>query len=252
MNSVPATALPATVLLDGDLDPAGTQYTINGTGNLEITNQTIGLTVDINGFRDQDLLWVKLPGGTVNADLSSTGPGTINVDSTARERGINPTAMDKITVANGAGNVKLQAVSGDTSVLNMYNTLILQNACSMPQDSLTLTVPTTFKLSPTGGANTQHEDYFPITENGLVYSVYYVAPSTPSDQIVFDSDTELDNEFYGPGSEYSLPAVLAGSLMQGRVATRLCRLHTHIRASDAATTRNEFSRPGFPNTILPD
>ena len=50
------------VVLDGDLEPAGAQYTIDGNGNLHVVNQTVGLSVTINGYRDQDQLYVYMPG----------------------------------------------------------------------------------------------------------------------------------------------------------------------------------------------
>ena len=66
-------------MLDGDFDPAGASYLIDGVGNLHVLNQTVGFDVAINGFRDQDQLHVHLPGGSMHANLTQTGPGTETV-----------------------------------------------------------------------------------------------------------------------------------------------------------------------------
>ena len=62
------------VVFDGDLDPAGASYTIDGNGNLHVIHQTVGLSVTINGFRDQDEIHLRLPGGGVHANLDADRP----------------------------------------------------------------------------------------------------------------------------------------------------------------------------------
>ncbi len=181
------------VLLEGDLDPVGANYSINGTGNLVIANQTVGLTVTINGFRNQDLAWVKLPGGTVNANLTATGPGSIEVDGSVRQTGINARAANNITVSNGVGNVTMQAIGPDTSELDMFNTVVVQG--SLPQDSLTLNVPSVFHLAPTQAAF-----YGPS---------FYTAPTLPPGYLAF-----VDN--LGHGGGVSLPPILASSFSEDR------------------------------------
>ncbi len=82
----------AEVILDGDLDPAGAPYIVDGYGNLHVKNQTVGLDVTMGGYRDQDTAYVYLPGGTVQATRIKTGRGTFYVDGNARLAGTNPTA----------------------------------------------------------------------------------------------------------------------------------------------------------------
>src|SRR5262249_52428395 len=124
------------VYLDGDLDPAGASYTIDGTGNLHVVNQTVGLNVTINGYRDQDELHLRLPGATVAADLRKTGRGTIRLDGNERLAGINPTAPNNIAALVRAGQISLDAVNTNDSVLHAFNTVYV--LASMPQDSLNI------------------------------------------------------------------------------------------------------------------
>jgi hypothetical protein len=135
------------VYLDGDADPAGASYTIDGTGNLHVVNQTVGLNVTINGFRDQDELHLRLPGAAVAADFRKTGRGTIRLDGNERLAGTNPTAPNNISALVRAGQISLDAVNTNDSVLHAFNTVYVLG--SMPQDSLSVTAPTTFKLAPT-------------------------------------------------------------------------------------------------------
>ncbi len=135
------------VVLDGDLEPAGAQYTIDGAGNLRVVNQTVGLSVTINGYRDQDELHLRLPGATVAADLRKTGSGTILLDGNERLDGTNPTAPNDFSVLVRAGQISLDAVDTNDSLLYAANKVYV--LASMPQDSLSVTAPTTFKLAPT-------------------------------------------------------------------------------------------------------
>src|SRR5262249_12601849 len=65
------------VLIDGNLDPAGASYSISGSNNLFFRNNTVGLAVAINGYRSQDRVSIGLPGGSIDANLTRTGPGIL-------------------------------------------------------------------------------------------------------------------------------------------------------------------------------
>ena len=112
------------VVLDGDLDPAGASYLIDGVGNLHVLNQTVGLDVTINGFRAQDQLHLHLPGGSLHANLTQTGPAIITVDGSARTSGTNPTAVNDLTVDSRGGNITLDPAGNDASVLHLFDTLL--------------------------------------------------------------------------------------------------------------------------------
>ncbi|HVA47067.1 MAG TPA: choice-of-anchor tandem repeat GloVer-containing protein [Pirellulales bacterium] len=137
------------VVLDGNQDPAGAAYTIgnNKIGNLLFANQTVGLSVEINGYRSRDQVTIDLPGGSVAADLRHTGPATIYLDGTVRLSGMNPTAANQFTVQARSGAATMQPDGPNESVFSIFNTLYLLG--SMPQDSLNLTQPTNFKVAPT-------------------------------------------------------------------------------------------------------
>ncbi len=143
-----AAGLPAVdVVLDGELDPPDASYILDGDTNLHIVNQEIGLSVIINGFRSQDQLHVLMPGGTVQADLTETGPGTISIDGSARLAGTNAAAADNIVVASRGANITLDPSGANNSVLQAFNTLYVLG--SMPQDNLTLNVPTQTNVTNT-------------------------------------------------------------------------------------------------------
>ena len=135
------------VVFDGDLDPAGASYAIDGVGNLHVVNQTVGLSVTINGYRDQDQVHLRLPGGNVHANLTQTGRGTIYVDGTARSAGINPTAANNITVDVRAGAHSLDPTGSIDSVLHAFDTLYVLGA--LAQDDLTLNLPTVTAVANT-------------------------------------------------------------------------------------------------------
>jgi uncharacterized repeat protein (TIGR03803 family) len=137
------------VVFDGNLDPPGATYTIgnNKIGNLLFVNQTVGLTVEINGFRSQDQVTIDLPGGSVAADLRHTGPATLYLDGSVRLAGTNSAAADQFTVQARSGNVTMQPDGPNNSVFSLFNTVYLLG--SMPQDSLGLTQTTNFKVAPT-------------------------------------------------------------------------------------------------------
>lgn len=130
----------ASTIFDGDLDSPDTTYQIDGLNNLHIVNQTIGLDVTINKYRPQDQVYVYLPGGTVNADLDFTSPGDIYLDGQARLAGFNATAGNLVTVQDRYGQTQLNPISQYNSVLQSFNNLYLLG--SIPQDSLSVTVPT--------------------------------------------------------------------------------------------------------------
>ncbi len=135
------------VVFDGDLDPAGASYLIDGVGGLHVLNQTVGLEVTINGYRDQDQLHIHLPGGSVQANLTQTGPGTITVDGSARAAGTNPLAVNNITVDSRGGNITLDPAGNERSVLHLFDTLDV--AGNLPQDDLTVNVPTQTNVTNT-------------------------------------------------------------------------------------------------------
>src|SRR5207302_5778103 len=103
-------------VFDGDLDLAGASYTLDGAGNLHIVDQTFGLVVTINGYRAADQLHFLMPGGTVQADLTHTGSGTIFVDGSARLAGENATAANSIIVASRGANITLDPTGANNSV----------------------------------------------------------------------------------------------------------------------------------------
>ena len=201
------------VVFDGNLDPAGAAYTIGNDriGNLLFANQTVGLTVEINGYRDQDQVTIDLPGGSVNADLRHTGPATIYLDGTVRLAGTNPTAANQFTVQARSGAVTMLPDGDNNSVFSLFDTLYVLG--SMPQDSLNLTQPTNFKVAPTaarpaaasyemeldnpagwvaGYANEYLQEDPP---SGWVYNLHSPAPVLVRDPQVPDNDrlTSFDN-----------------------------------------------------------
>jgi hypothetical protein len=141
----------ASTIFDGDLDSPDTTYDIGGYTNLHIANETIGLDVTINGYRPQDQVYVYLPGGAVNANLGTTGPGTLYIDGQARLAGTNPTAPNDITAEVRAGVISLTPTGTYDSVLQDFNTFYVLG--SMPQDSLDVTAPTTFVVAPRSAAD---------------------------------------------------------------------------------------------------
>ena len=144
---------PTQTVLDGNVEAPGANYTIGGQGDLVLVNQTTGLTVTINGYGSEDEALIDLPGGSVDADLTETGLGAIYVDGTARTTGTNPAAANNITAHVRAGEMSLNAVSTNDSVLTDYDTFYI--LASMPQDSLSVLAPTTYKVAPRAVGNSE-------------------------------------------------------------------------------------------------
>ncbi len=181
-------------IFDGDLDPAGAQYSISGgsagdsslpvqvdyvhmqinpiTPFLEADNQTLGISVTIFGYRDQDEAYVYLPGGSVDANLQYTSPGKIYIDGQARLNGTNPTAPNAISVAGRYGQVNLTPLSTDNSLLDVGQDVYLLG--SMPQDGLAVSIPTNVVMTPTI-TNT-----FQLHLNQGQFVNYWEAPTDPN------------------------------------------------------------------------
>ena len=141
-------------IFDGDLDPAGAAYQIDGLDVLHIVNQTENLDVLIEGYRAEDQAYLYLPGGTVNADLTNTSPGIITVDGQARLAGTNPDVANTISASLRAGAVTLDPTGTfDSSMKNYDGGNILFNTVNIlgakPQDTLNVKVPTTTAIAPT-------------------------------------------------------------------------------------------------------
>ena len=135
------------VVLDGDLEPAGRSYAIDGTGNLHVVNQTVGLSVTINGYRDQDELRLRLPGAIVAAECG---------DRRGRERSVRrkraapsaPIRPHPMTSLSWFDPVRFRSTRRARTIRASTANKVYVLA-SLPQDSLTVTAPTTFKSSPT-------------------------------------------------------------------------------------------------------
>lgn len=116
------------------IDSGSQTYNVGGTGNLVITDQTVGLVVTINGYRSQDGLIVEMPGGSVDANLTQTGPGTLSLDGSARLSGTSVSAPLNVTIHARPGKILLRPTGANSSTLPLFNTVNLLGA--MPQDSL--------------------------------------------------------------------------------------------------------------------
>jgi len=122
------------VVLDGTHDAPGGAYTIGGNGNLSVLNATVGLGLTINGFRDQDQVVVDLPGGSVDADLTHTGPGSISLDGSARLLGTHVAAPLNTTIHARAVAGTIMPAGPITGILHAFNSVSMVG--SMPQDTL--------------------------------------------------------------------------------------------------------------------
>ncbi len=113
---------------------AAQSYAIGGNGNLVVTDQTDGPSVTINGFLAPDQVLIELPGGSVNADLTTTGPENISLDGSARLMGVNVAAPLNVVAHARPGAVFMLPTGDDSSVLRLFNNVYLSGV--MPQDSL--------------------------------------------------------------------------------------------------------------------
>ncbi len=205
----------AEVILDGDLDPPDAQYVIDGMGNLHVLNQTVGLDLTVDGYRAEDQIYIYLPGGSVDANLRKTGPGIFYVDGKARLAGTNPSAPNDISALVRAGDISLDPIGTNDSVLHAYNTLYVLG--SIPEDSLSVTAPTLFKVAPTQQGDAQIElgafgfvadppkPYEPYAGS---FGTYYANPA-PTDFFAV-----LSTEFV-PTTGHGEPPILVGNGLTG-------------------------------------
>ena len=188
-----------TFVFDGDLDPAGAVYSIDGgpnsgAGKLHITNKTENLDVLIENYRPQDQAYIYLPGGSVTADLTETSAGTITIDGQARLTGTNPNAPNTISASVNAGFISLNPTGTFDSVLQAGNTVNILGA--KPQDTLSVTAPTTTAIAPTSLGT-------PNTELGLqdafgFFDPYTVVNSPPGAFYIVTGAQYPINEGPGP------------------------------------------------------
>ena len=107
-----------------------------------------------------------MPGATVAANLQRTSPGTIYLDGAARLAGTNPAAANDITIEARYGDTEMTPLGTYNSRLDMYNDVYLLG--SMPQDGLTVNVPTNVVISMTQPTTF---DIQPIAQGGTTYAV---------------------------------------------------------------------------------
>ncbi|HEY1600964.1 MAG TPA: putative Ig domain-containing protein [Pirellulales bacterium] len=186
-------------IFDGDLDPAGAAYSISGglmdgAGKLNIENVTENLDVLIENYRANDLAYIYLPGGTVDANLTKTSPGTITIDGQARLVGTNPDAPNAISAKVRAGAITLSPTGTFDSVLQAGNTVNILGA--KPQDTLNVTAPTTIALAPTslGTPNTS----LGLADQFDVFSPYVVANPPPDAFYIVNGASLTINSGPGP------------------------------------------------------
>jgi N-acetylneuraminic acid mutarotase len=169
-----SSAAATQIVLDGNLDAAGADYGIGGGMNQDTDaigapgpyfgqfyNVVTGpmVTVKTYQYRSQDEVVVDLPGGSVGANLATTVSGTFRIDGSARLAGTNPTAPNAINLIVPPGGVTMDTAGLYGSVLRGGRNLLYVLG-SMPQDSLALTQPTDFQVTPGPESSS---DVFPST-----------------------------------------------------------------------------------------
>src|SRR4029079_7217840 len=151
----------------------GAHYTIDGQQPpgyevpvLHALNSTIGLDVVIDGYRDPDELYIYLPGGTVDANLTTTSDGSIQIDGKAGLTGFNSSAPNIITANILSGGVTMTPLGTYDSVLSDHNNLYLLG--SQAQDALTVHNPTQVKIAANAiGGNQTRFDFALGGANGF-------------------------------------------------------------------------------------
>lgn len=213
---------PSEVIFDGDLDPPGAQYSIYGAGGLRpfnlVHNETVGLSVKVGGYSQDDQFYIYMPGATVEANLRSGPDATFYLDGQARLTGTNPTAPNEINIQARYGSTTMTPLGDFNSLLNMFNDVYILGA--MPQDSLTVNVPTNVVISPA----IQHNHNLAINPNN------YVEVVVPEGQVISwesgdrpfgfpfkNVDAVSWDQFYATGTGHGEPPNPFGDLPYGLV-----------------------------------
>ncbi len=203
-------AVPTQFVIDGDLHAPGAVYGIGSTrlvtgaaaalsvalqdelasgARIYVENQTIGLQTAFFGLTHPDDIFIYLPGGTVNANLTATPQGSIHIDGRARLAGTNPNAPNVINVLARAGSVSMTPLDTYDSLLTAYNPVHIYG--SMPQDALNVTQPTEFRMASTlAGESQVRFDFalngaagFTATSPTARYTVHSTVAQVPIDPL---------------------------------------------------------------------
>ncbi len=203
-------AVPTQFVIDGDLHAPDAVYAIGsnqpqtgaaaalsdalkfelaGSLRIYVENQTIGLQTAFYGLTNPDDIFIHLPGGMVNADLTKTPQGSIHIDGRARLAGTNQTAPNVINVSARAGVATMTPLSTNDSLLTVYNPVHIYG--STPQDALNLTQPTEFRMASTlTGTNQIRFDYslsgqsgFTVTSPTARYTVHSTVAQVPTNPL---------------------------------------------------------------------
>ena len=183
------------MVLDGDLDAPGVQYVVNAVRppvlppNLVVNNLTFGLNVTVYGYKQVDTIYVYMPGATVDSNLRAKVPATIYFDGRNRLAGTNPTSPNNINMLVAAGEATMTPESTYDSKLKVFNTVYVLG--SMPQDALSVTQPTEFKMASTlAGTNQIRFDYalngsagFTVTSPTARYTVLSTVAQVPTNPL---------------------------------------------------------------------
>src|SRR3954451_17400689 len=142
---------PSQIVFDGDLDAPGAHYSIPSGSS--VSNDTVGLSVSVSGYRAVDTFYIYMPGATVDANLQSGSPAKFYFDGKARLAGTNPTSPNAITIAAPYGNATMTPLAQYDSLIALNNLVHILGA--MPQDNLIVNQPTNVVLSPAMGHDFQ-------------------------------------------------------------------------------------------------
>jgi hypothetical protein len=133
------------IVVDSALDAPGDAYSLEGKGELDLQHVGGGLSIVMLNQRADDDLLMYLSGASVIGNFKEVPDMTFRFDGTERLQGANPNASNIYNLTSRAGSVAIDAIGDNHTRASMYHTVFVRG--SLPQDQLTIQLPTGASLS---------------------------------------------------------------------------------------------------------
>jgi hypothetical protein len=151
------------IVVDSALDAPGEAYSLGGKGELDLQHVGGGLSIVMRNQRADDDLLMYLSGASVLGTFTEVPEMTFRFDGTERLQGANPNASNIYNLRSRTASIAIDAIGDNHTRVSMFHTVFVRG--SLPQDQLTIQVPTAASLG-SGIPPSTESSSAPITVDG--------------------------------------------------------------------------------------
>ena len=141
------------IVVDSALDAPGEAYSLAGSGELDLQHIGGGLSIVMRNQRADDDLLMYLSGASVVGNFKEIPEMTFRFDGTERLQVRNPNASNIYNLTSRTASIAIDAVGDNHTRVSMSHTVFVRG--SLPQDQLSIQVPTAAGLGSGHPASTE-------------------------------------------------------------------------------------------------